>query len=375
MSSYTCTVLQSTDELRKSNLAWDNLWQRSEVTSPLMRAEPIANWVDHFCPEAPFHGVTVEREGRLVAALPLVVRRLRPMVSVAALPNNEWSVNGDLLLDPQEDLTAVLHELVRNISGVFRGLLWLENIPISACRWTAFKGIWQSVGRPVSTREHYSVGEVDLTQWPMKGNAGAAKYWSRQRNCARRLQAQGQVRFECHCNVQHAELNRLLDVGFQVEDSSWKGREGTSILRTPGMPEFYRRQASYLAENHHLCLTFLHCNDQPIAFHYEIKGKCDQFGFKIGCDDKYRQFAPGHQIVCGMLKQLQNGHYTRRYDFGSFAPWMRYLVTGTYPVGRIVVSVASPFSRGLLHVYDRWRSPNRSASGRSAPNEQQPALA
>ena len=374
MNTYSCKVLHSTSELRSLHTSWDDLWQRSDLTSALVRAESTANWVDHFCPHASFRAVTVERAGRLVAALPLVIRRLRPMLTVAALPTNEWSVNGDLLLDRDEDVAAVLDKLVRGVSSVYRGLLWLEHIPIEMARWNAFKDAWRRAGRPLSTREHHSVGEVDLSKWPLKEGPGAAKYWSRQRNCSRRLQAQGQVTFETYTDFAATDLYRLLDQGLQVENSSWKGREGTSILCAPGIADFYRHQSAFLAGRGHLCLTFLRLNEQPIAFHYEIRGKHDQFGFKIGCDDAFRQFAPGHQIVCGMLQQLQAEPHIRRYDFGSFAPWMRYLVTGTYPIGRIVVSVASPLSRGLLHVYDRWRRPRRTAMEAVVSNAPQPSL-
>ena len=69
--------LTSVADLRAEAAAWDDLWQRSDVSLPLVRAELLAQWVEHFAPRADFHAAGRRRPvalGRRVAA-GLVSRR------------------------------------------------------------------------------------------------------------------------------------------------------------------------------------------------------------------------------------------------------------------------------------------------------------
>ncbi len=50
MNSYHPIHLTSVAALRTNAAAWDDLWQRSDVSLPLLRAELLAQWVEHFAP-------------------------------------------------------------------------------------------------------------------------------------------------------------------------------------------------------------------------------------------------------------------------------------------------------------------------------------
>ncbi len=70
--------LRSLEELRAAASDWDDLWRRSEVTFPTMRAELLAQWIEHFAADAEFHAIAVQQGGHWVAALPIVRRQNRP---------------------------------------------------------------------------------------------------------------------------------------------------------------------------------------------------------------------------------------------------------------------------------------------------------
>ena len=134
--------------LRAVAAAWDDLWQRSDVTLPTVRAGLVAQWIECFAPRARVRGLLVweddgsrvqgpgfREEGekgrkgeeetplspspflpffpspfpatrhappatRLVAALALAGRRAKGVLPVGDLPSNYWSASGELLLDP-----------------------------------------------------------------------------------------------------------------------------------------------------------------------------------------------------------------------------------------------------------------------------------
>ncbi len=62
------------------------------------------------------------------------------------------------------------------------------------------------------------------------------------------------------------EIEELLATGFAIEDRSWKGAAGTSVLKNPHVYQFYLDQAKQLARDGQLELVFLNFQGQPIAF-------------------------------------------------------------------------------------------------------------
>ena len=111
--------LRSLEELRAAASDWDDLWRRSEVTFPTMRAELLAQWIEHFAAGAEFHAIAVQQEGRWVAALPIVRRKIGRLINAGVLPCNEWSSSGECLLDFSADVNRVM--------PVFRCKGWGQN--------------------------------------------------------------------------------------------------------------------------------------------------------------------------------------------------------------------------------------------------------
>ena len=89
MSQPRPVQLASIDDLRGAARAWDDLWWRSELTMPTIRAELIAQWVERFAPRAEFRALAVEVDGQWVAALPLVPHKLGRFVGAGVMPGNE----------------------------------------------------------------------------------------------------------------------------------------------------------------------------------------------------------------------------------------------------------------------------------------------
>src|SRR3972149_5293608 len=100
MSEFHLVHLTSAAALRNAATAWDDLWWRSDVTLPTVRAELLAQWLEQFGGKAEFHALAVESGGHWVAALPLVSRRIAGVIRAGSLPCNPWLPCGDLLIDP-----------------------------------------------------------------------------------------------------------------------------------------------------------------------------------------------------------------------------------------------------------------------------------
>ena len=128
MSDLHCIHLTSVEELRASASAWDDLWWRSEVALPTVRAELLAQWVEQFKPRAQFHALVVADQERWVAALPLVPRRVDGCFRPADCPpipgclaaNCCW-IRGRCRTTPLDRLLAAAAELPWPIAVAQRG--------------------------------------------------------------------------------------------------------------------------------------------------------------------------------------------------------------------------------------------------------------
>jgi len=120
-------------------------------------------------------------------------------------------------------------------------------------------------------------------------------------------------------------LDELLEEGFRVEGSGWKGAHGTSIASRPAMRRFYTDIARWATERGWLRLAFLRLNGWAIAFDYCLEYDKTHYLLKTGYDPAYGKFSPGMIIRYLMLaRAFSEGLAT--YDFlgvGSDYVWKR----------------------------------------------------
>src|SRR5205823_1941423 len=131
-----------------------------------------------------------------------------------------------------------------------------------------------------------------------------------------------------HSHLQPHEVREHLARGFEVEDRSWKGLAGSSVLKSAGMLDFYRREAEQLAACGQLELVFLEHQGQPIAFDYGWNSKGIHSLAKIGYDEAYARVGPGQLMIMGLLERLHADPARRALDFwGPLMSWHESWVT------------------------------------------------
>ena len=135
MSRFRLRQIDAARQLRDVAAAWDRLWERCNVSLPTARAELVAEWVEHFAARAALRVLMLEQGGELVAALPLVGRRVHGVLPAGDLTWNDWSPNGELLVDPSADRQAVLDVLVDGLERTGWPLLWFDFVPLEFPQW------------------------------------------------------------------------------------------------------------------------------------------------------------------------------------------------------------------------------------------------
>ncbi len=141
------------------------------------------------------------------------------------------------------------------------------------------------------------VDQVELDgDWP-------AYFAERSRNLRRHLRrvqsktaAAGRLELQVLERLSPAAVARWLRTGLEIEDRGWKGAAGTSVLKTPGMFEFYLEQARRAASWGQLRLVFLELDGVPIAFEYGWLAKGVYFSPKVAYDEQYAAISPGQLL-------------------------------------------------------------------------------
>ena len=358
MTNYQASTLQSLADFRASATDWDDLWQCSDTTSPSARSDLVAQWVDHFAPNAQFRAITVRQDGQLVAGLPLVGQRVKRYLTVGALPQNEWTSGGDLLIDPESDVPLVLDHLVSELLRMPWPLAWLDGVAFEEPRWQAFQAALSRRGIATSLEPKDRVGQIEpAADWAQFESRLSGDFRRSRRRYAKRLFDAGPTELKVFRPESPDQLDALIHEGFAVEDRSWKGAAGTSVLKNERMLEFFQRQARLFAAGAHLELVFLVHQERPIAFAYVWRAKGVRFIAKLGYDEAFRQLGPGQSLIYLLMQRSFAESVCPLVDFwGSLRPWNADWSTRTYPVGRLVIAPPRLASRGLLFAYKRLRT-------------------
>lgn len=356
MAAYRFRHLRTTHELREHAAAWDALWQRSEVALPTARAALVAQWIDMLADGADFHALVVEDDKRMLAAIPLVESRLKRLLPVLRLPCNEWSASGDLLVDPACDVDGVVELLVERIVRLGSPLVWFDGVALNSCGWQAFLAAIERRRLTYERHERFAIGTIDLAQhWQAYQAAWSGNFRRQMRKMERRAEELGGVTLTVHRPTDAAEIERLLQFGFEVEDRSWKGREGTSVLKSPQLHEYLRNQALEVGRLGHLELAFLEFEGRPIAFEYGWSSKGVYFSPKVGYDEAYSHLSPGQLLRLKLVEQFFADPQRKTFDFlGPLVEATERWITGRYAIERLVVSTGKLRGNVVLRAYKDW---------------------
>jgi CelD/BcsL family acetyltransferase involved in cellulose biosynthesis len=313
---------------------WDALADEVDA-APFLRPGWFAAWNAAFG-SGDLTIVAVRRGPRLVAVLPLVERR-----GGARSPTNDHTPMFDVLAVDE----AAARELARRtLQGRPRSVtLQLVDPDATATRgWLAGAADagYATASAPILRSPYIDT----ICGWAAYEGRIDAKMKSDIRRRRRRMEDEGEVALEVHDGTR--DLDALLDEGFRVEASGWKGQTGTAIIASPTTRRFYTQVARWAAERGWLRLCFLRLDGRPVAFDYNLHAGRVYYGLKGGYDEAFRRFAPGKVLLMAMIERIfEEG--VDRYDFlGEEEPYKLDWSDGTRP--RVLAQAFSPSPLGTV---------------------------
>ena len=315
---------------------WESLAQRTKAM-PFLWPGWIAAWWSTFG-AGRLQVFAVYEDGHLTGILPL--RRLRGRLG--STTNSDTPLFGFVAENGTavERLShAVFSQRARSIDLSF---LSPADAGVSLTRAAAAAAGYRVLTESIQAAPYVATeGTWDAYQGTLR-----RKFRSELRRRRRRLEEEGSVSLEVSDGTER--LDELLDEGFRVEGSGWKGAYGTSIGARPATRRFYTEVARWAAERGWLRLAFLRLDGRALAFDYCLEHEKTHYLLKTGYDPAYGRFAPGMIIRQLMLARAFSNEVVT-YDFlglGSDYAWKREWASAQQE--RLFLRMFAPTALGLL---------------------------
>lgn len=244
------------------------------------------------------------RQGALAAVFPLVRRRvwkaLVPFESVELLTNSYGQNHNELLGFPLSFESA--RQLLRLVGAEDWDLLAMTSVPDDAESLQLLRDVARQSG--LTTYHDIGVASPYLPlpqSWDEFLASSSSNFRSDMRRKWNKCVAAG-IRVE---EVrQLTGLEAALDAILQIEERSWKQREGTSIPIQNVAVRFYRSFLPKAANQDWLRLYVAYIGDHPVAYDMGVLLNNRYYMLKTGFDENFGHLSPGVYIRQHVVKLL-----------------------------------------------------------------------
>ena len=222
----------------------------------------------------------------------------------------------DLVYADEEELELLAGELARRGLPLFFSRLPADSPSIGAIR-RAFRRGWVVV-RPQASTPYIPLDE----SWAAPENKISSRRRSNFRRSLRQAGELGEVSTEIVAPAAE-QVDRLLDLAFDVESRSWKGEQGTALARDAACGAFYRRYAHHAARQGRLRLGFLRIGEETAAMQISIVQSAALWVLKVGYDPRFQKASPGILLMVEQIKQAVAAGLARYELLGTVEPWIQ----------------------------------------------------
>lgn len=367
---------------------WRQFLERANDDPLYWRPEWILAGLRAYSPQAKVVVITVRRDDRLSAILPLVEERSR----LAGLPARKLraplttaGVGVDIVCADsgagRDRVVAAIWEFLKrrknwdvlDLPSVMEGAA-IGRLAELAKRDSYPAGSW---GLPLIA--FFAVPQGRSAVKDMEKYPRHPKLRSKVRQREAKLAAMGNVRLSRVERDGSVDLQRFYD----MEAGGWKGKEKSAIVSDPRSRQFFDEVIREAERFGYLCLYTLELDGKPIAAHIGFTYRGRYWAAKSTYDESCRDYAPGHVIVKAILRDLVTRGITeyvmgvredwklewtqevRRRNYHCIfnrGLWPRALYTARFPIRRRLAAIKG--LPGAIPAYGRRLA--RLAKGREA---------
>jgi CelD/BcsL family acetyltransferase involved in cellulose biosynthesis len=267
---------------------WEELAERVGA-SPFVRPGWVSAWWEAFG-SGSLAVFALRRDGRLASVLPLVRHR-----GALRSPTN-WHTPGFGVVAEDDAAKLALFEAVvaegpRRVDLSFLG----DAADVQCLRQAAAH---HRLVERVVIRSPYVPVESD---WDSYWRGLSRNLRKTVRRCRNRLAERGEMTIEVVDG--RKDLDRLLEEGFRLEASGWKGEEVTAIASRPETRRFYKTVSRWAADAGILCLAFMRIDGEAVAFNLSFEAGGHHYVLKLGHDAELNSLGPGTVLTATAVER------------------------------------------------------------------------
>ena len=299
-----CRTLTSADELAPLAGAWDRMVLEAARPSPFLLHAWLMEWLRHYGDDVAPRVHVAWRDGALVGALPLMIRRGRGPRVVQFLGDHGYGVQlADVLLADRDDAAAAT-ALLRHAARGRHLCADLRTVPAT--------GVLGSLARRAAIVEHGtppSFRLIERLEAPVLDIRGGwqpvymAKISSRKRadwrRRRRRLCESGRV--DVTVARTRADLAAAIDDAFRLHRLRWVDRFDGSDFGSARGERFHRAAIAALAEAGVPRIVTLRVDGRAIAFHYAFVLRDRWLLHRLAFDPAFAVYSPGLLVTLDAL--------------------------------------------------------------------------
>lgn len=324
-------TITSEAELEAVGDQWDALVRTMARPSPFLLHGWVSEWWRTFGDGSRLSVITAYRDGRLVGAVPVYIRRSRGIRVLRFLGAHE-SALADVLIAPDEPRPTA-HLLLEQLRSQPFDYADLFGVPAGS----VLEG---SGGPPLLPRIEAPV--LDMPEgWDA---AYTAKTASKKRNMHRRrlrqLSELGAVEFVV--GRSREELEPLLEDALLVHELRWRGRPDGSTFGTERGKAFHRAALRRLADQDVLRIVLMRIDGKPAAFHYFFALDGVMIVHRLGFDPALSRYSPGLVATLETLRTAGEEGLTRVEFLGGNERYKVELADRLEPLSQAVGLARTP---------------------------------
>ena len=310
------------DEFEELAPEWDTLVRAMPRPSPFLLHAWLTAWWRHFGEGAELAVPVARRDGRLVAALPLLVRRHLGLRTARFLGGRQ-SALADLLLSPGEEPSVGLALAAQVPASA--DLVDLYGLPKSS-------RIAEALGPSMEVVERVEAPVLDLT--PGWEAVYQEKTSSKKRNLHRRRRRQLAElgRLEVVVARSLEELGPALEEAFRLHALRWEGRPDGSGFVTPAGKSFHREVIRPLVDLDVARIVLLTLDGRAVAFHYYLAFEGRMYVHRLAFDPALGRFSPGLVNTLDTIEAAAAEGLTRVEFLGGAERYKIELADGVEPL-------------------------------------------
>lgn len=306
-------ILRTADELAVVRDEWNVL--SATAQSPLLDHDWWWCCARALHPATSLRVVVVRDEGRLVAAAPLV--------AVHRLGFQRLEFMGMSILN---EPSGLLYLNDAALMTLLRALVSL-GVPFALARLEAgsqtsrlLSSLVAAPGLVIVRRSASSLSVPLKGRWPAFEQSLSHRARISLPRLQRRAGRLGPVRSET-LSPTPDEVDGLLQVVMRVEESGWKGRNGSAISLRPDLRKFFSEYSRSAASAGRLRISLLWFGERVAAVQLAVVAHRKWWQLKIAYDESMREHSPGLQLTHAVIQSAFDEDLAAFEFLGSAEPW------------------------------------------------------